>query len=570
MDIVIGRTYERHFRAAYRLVDHLSSLPAAPGDTARFSCAKLADGSLCIRHAGNRYRLDLHEEGSARFDREGADVAEEEELGFRFNGGTWFRNLREGSASADAEWQSLLEAVATAYHKQFSILEYTQEPRVRADDERTARAAAAALAPLFGYTAGQAEVMPVEDGALSGASINIYGLTLRVLLGDDEPIRVICRIFFRERKNGEFEAMDMPDAMGVNELLGKVSGDGKDDVPEEDSALRNNVLDALQRFLADPQSEQRFSRCIFFDETTDDEQAVSRQANLYRTDGYDLICREVRVLGISHLKWESALFDIGYGQGRALRLALGLNDSITVTCANCGAEEPLIENNTIRYADEEGKEHVVTIDPASEEGVMGLDEETVEKIRKGSEIAKHLHTGTCGCVRYSRECGNRLHCDTQLFPAFGADKKTHMYCKDCPYPEVVFMDPDSGERRVTSALSYFHDEKTMREPSKEERPCRCCRRLFAHLSRGYCPTCGQAQAALKHSLSAEGAEKARKEYRRYAHAVGLGLRMRHAFDKKYCFEDDGILLFALGKKLYLLDKLLISERGFLKPARPVQ
>lgn len=63
-------------------------------------------------------------------------------------------------------------------------------------------------------------------------------------------------------------------------------------------------------------------------------------------------------------------------------------------------------------------------------------------------------------------------------------------------------------------------------------------------------------------------EQARGLYKQYASILPLLLRMVTCFKykKKYCFEDDGIIIFVIGKRRYRFDKLNAKRMGMIKAA----
>lgn len=62
---------------------------------------------------------------------------------------------------------------------------------------------------------------------------------------------------------------------------------------------------------------------------------------------------------------------------------------------------------------------------------------------------------------------------------------------------------------------------------------------------------------------------AKKLYRKYAGMLSLGVRLAHLFAKKYCKEEDNVILFELGRDCYVFDKLNFKERGFIKKPEKV-
>ena len=123
---------------------------------------------------------------------------------------------------------------------------------------------------------------------------------------------------------------------------------------------------------------------------------------------------------------------------------------------------------------------------------------------------------------------------------------------------------NDGERRYTPSLVFAFDKRDMIEKINDEGnsatvKCSCCGRTFSTdaVKSKLCPTC------FAHTADFDKSE-ARLRYADYKEMLSLGVRLKYMFTKKYCFEDDGIILFVMGNKKYIVDKLDIKENGYLK------
>ena len=60
---------------------------------------------------------------------------------------------------------------------------------------------------------------------------------------------------------------------------------------------------------------------------------------------------------------------------------------------------------------------------------------------------------------------------------------------------------------------------------------------------------------------------AQELYKKYAQLLPVGLRTRSVFSKKYCVEDDEMILFLVGNTVYRFDKIQAKQFGIVSPVR---
>ena len=302
-------------------------------------------------------------------------------------------------------------------------------------------------------------------------------------------------------------------------------------------------------------------------------------------DGADeLQCDEVKVLCISHLQWKSAAYDVYVNNRRTFRFTFDLNNSMTVKCLNCGSVkdgeqvyEVLVEKNKVRILADESKKPPVKIDSVFlkniEDEKFGLTDKEIGTVREHSAFKKHAKIRGCSFV--GKKCVDAVRCDSQVESVVDkATGKTFSYCKNCHYPEKVYFDPqaNAGKGADIPAFRIALDVNTMRPVDKSAaKKCKCCGRTFtSKTSKTCCNLCGMSNMAVDGNLNEDQTLEATALYKEYAYILPVAVRMFAAFKKKYCFEDDCMILFVVGGKKYYFDKLEVKNTGVIKAARKMQ
>lgn len=605
--IIIGRNYEEMFNAAFRIAEHLSR---NSGDSTycvfenyRAPYADdLCDDMRAIEDKGTGYIFcyDPYDLGSARFAGD-EGLNNEQALGFNYDGATWFKNLRENSISADAKWEDCTEALRQLYHKNYSILEYRQNPRDSEADDEVAVKVEKELRKLFPALAELTPIVtPVVDPQNQfGGSVDIYGMTLRVALGSPEPIHIICRLFFRADGTGDTRPMYKAEAEDLNQMIMNANLNDVDQRRDEASGLRDNALRALEKFINEEREGQfRFKDCIFFTQrtgkksiiertedgqtryVTEDEQRLRELRKSNAHNNSDIECGSVEVLSISHIKWDSAMYDISYEgfNKKTFRLMLGLNDSISLQCLNCGDRELLIDNNRIKVFNGNAVEREVVVNVCKPG--LGLSEKDLEAVIERSRFAAHLggiavgNESSCKLKEIMQSypnmanarCNIKVRCKSQIEERQFGDK-TEEVCTNCPYAEILYTDPNTGKRHATYGMHYFVDDHAfMDEQEVSHNECRICHRAI-DAEKNYCDTCAQARAI---SMSEAKDAAASKRFKRYCGALPMGTRVASLGKRRACFEDDSFLIFVIGKHIYALNKLDIATNGYIPAPRKAQ
>ena len=136
------------------------------------------------------------------------------------------------------------------------------------------------------------------------------------------------------------------------------------------------------------------------------------------------------------------------------------------------------------------------------------------------------------------------------------------FCSDCPYPEIVYTDV-SGEKHYTPAMLFAKDKMNLVN-SSDAVICAVCGRGFSKesIKYGKCKYCTQL-------LSGDNVETSKLAYKKYKSILPLWVRLSALFSKKSCIEDDEVILFSLGKNVYLFNKLNAKEKGLIKGPKKV-
>ena len=591
MKLLIGRKYEQEFNSAFLLIRDCAALEdySARGE--------LENGTAEISYGMNTYHYDESIE-NAQFT--GSENSTEEiEQGFTVWGATWFSKLRgeKGAESADALWLDFMKNLADGYHNKYAILTYEPQQGEKIQIAEVEGIAKRVLNQFHSSFYGAAHendrpVITVQEASKENqdeVTQDIYGVSLRLSLncgGHSEY--VIGKIYF-EKHFSEMRPMTHQNALTMDASLNdleKTSSTKRGDVSKEggaggekkqsnlsnkDTLTRDNALKALSECINKSISGQdNFLNYLILSDAHDIE-TVNRLLRRTADSTHELKCDGVKVLCISHLQWKSWAFDVSIGGTKAFSFTFDLDKVLTVKCLNCYriAEDGqhkeydvLVMKNEVLLKGEEGEEEtqVVRI-PAIDVDGLGLTQEETELIRKKSLFADHVMPRSCTLNVLDANGGKNclcLRCSSQLFSVYydkkGAvtsdEKKAQrqeILCNDCRHPEKVYYDPLTDSRSETASLVI--DVNTMTLIRKDEaKKCSWCGRYYKGESQ--CRVCLSADKVANADPNSEDPrvvaelEQARGLYKQYASILPLLLRMVTCFKykKKYCFEDDGIII----------------------------
>ena len=473
-------------------------------------------------------------------------------------------------------------------------------------------------------------VFNADDGARESEMQDIYGISLRLALNSGgQSEYVIGKIYF-ERYLNTLRPMLRGDAVKMDKMLksfhkgtGAQKNKGvkkkgavgaENPLTDEEKKVKESALAALKKCILDNNGNREtsnFLNYLFMDDFTSASADVRTSGKRDRDtikkllSGVDVFnelkCDEVKVLYISHLQWRSKVYDVALNGVKALRFIFGLNDALTVKCLNCpktvGGEkeyEILVTNNEILLAKGEGEEEITTVVLGNkyEEG-MGVSQEDVQLVKDKGLINKHLRVSKCTLLSANADGAEilcrRICCDSQSFtitydkkgvvtldPTKIDPTKTRRLCKACQHPEMVYYAALDDKAYVTDSLTVDVNSMTLMEKTLTK-TCSCCGRTFlpAKAKETSCRLCEGLDAIVESRRGVSDAmdkkrEEAKELYKKYAQILPVLLRAFTVFAKKYCVEDDEVILFGVGKHVYCFDKVKANQTGIVKPVRKLK
>lgn len=578
MEILVGNTYVKEFSSIFRLV---KDCPAFSGRDfkAEGDIEKIDSGErLTVRDGNNSYTYVSYIPNAQFMDDDDDDT--EDEIGFSETGASWFRGLRgESSAeSADAQWMRFIEKIAAQYHKRYSIMEYKQQKgaQIPADDAYLVTKNLVKF--LFGLSIPRKDFEEVTNTkVLEAEALDVYALSLRLALsgGTGESKRILGKIYFaaKTQENGDRRLVPMyvKDAENIDKAFSGFTGEegGEEiDLTSQDSharflTIRDNALNALENLTVS--TVLNFVDFLLI--SKGDEDVIQQMLKLTAHTTSDLQCSEMKVLGISHIVWRVKAFDCKIGGAPKLRAIFGLNNSVSLRCLGCSDSADIVTNNALALTPDPKNPYtqVLFTDFEDEEG-LGLSEEEIEDVREYGVHKGHLMKVQCHRIGLGESCVC-YRCGGQIFPAVSPiTGKERLYCTDCHRPEVVSRVPGTDEPMLTAASRFSISTRTM-VPAQQTATCQLCGRDFGITDRkaSYCMLCRKATEVLgEHEMTKEELKPAIDCYNKYAQVVPLAARMNAG--KKYAFEDDGIILLIIGKKIYKFDKLAAESSGQMPSA----
>lgn len=533
--IIVGSQYQEAFDSACRLAE--SGCIGSDVRVTREGGRKVIDNGTYVFVPGDD-RADL----------------ELDDINMTGEGATWFGVLRGGeNKNQNAVWVSFIETLASRYHKQFSLVEYMERPAEAAEEERKSRLLAEyadrLTAALFPELVGRYTVRKLTP---QESAEDIYGVSMRIELsgGAGAAVPVLCKVYFKKTGHSMVPVSET-EAQKINEYLRAVKAPSNaDGRGGKDATLVDEALVALESLIEGRESIS-FADALCYD-AKEDAAAVKMLVDGSHEGNVTLECTRVKTLGVLHLKWNIAAADLCIGDRRLLRVVAGEGGRVTMNCLNCRKGYGLIENNEVRLQDENGTERVVTLDPGKPD--LGLAKEKLQLVRESKRFREHLFRIVCKENLRNENC-SAIVCEDEAF-GFESDGKKIYKCKDCPYPEIVYRGTD-GAARYTPSLVYARDKGALVDRSAV-RYCSLCGRAFsANVMQGArCRLCDSTD---------DGGKEAEETYRRYADILSVGRRL--SAGKKYCYEDDEMLVFVIGKKKYVFDKLDVGADGYIKAPR---
>lgn len=537
-DIIIGKDYGGSFDGVLRLICG----GCAPDDVRTDGNGGIIRGDYIFRRA----------------DGSGIDAADGESAGMNaHSGASWFASLRgERRDNGLALWKDLVETVREYFHKYNSLTDYGMP--IPAPDEKERRRVSERvyrLAELFFPSTPDSRTDVRDLGR--GALYEYYGVNVRAELGEEagDPVPVLAKMYFRRTDRGLMPVTG-GEARDIERAISSVKSDKAptrgEPFPDTSRAISDVFTAVLRAAEANGLGDYMYlaREC--------DRNAAGSLVSRLATGADKLRCTALRVLGITRMQLPVTAYEIVCGGVTAARVGVSATGRVNMTCAACGV--PLISNGCIECDDEEtGGRTTYEVDLFAEDFGIG-DSDDMAYIARYSAFGRHQLPNDCKNVR----CRRRICTDRQVIAGGRSERSV---CRDCPYPEVVFVAED-GKLLYTPDTVFARDRMTL-IPSEETGRCADCGRTFSASSlvgRGTNRLCEFCRNATNAVNARSGS--ARKLYRRYSGMLGYGVRLKHLFGRKYCFDDEDITLFVLGKDRYILDKTAVNDTGFIdKPRR---
>lgn len=477
------------------------------------------------------------------------------------DGASWFAALRSErtSENSSADWTGLIERVSKEYHKRYSLLEFKQsDVRSSSEEDEVKRKLENVAGVLF--PGRDVRVVPMQENRAH----DVYGVTfLAGLSAVGESVPVLCKMYFRgETVSGQtiLHRIGGEEAAQIDKNIISNIGDDGGEVTDSGSIaseMIDKVLGELDIVLQGGEAAD-----YIVPAGAPDEQVLKDMVKNGPHGIVIITCKSVKVLGISHVRWSDAMYDIKLDGKQALFATTGLSGAVNIICRNCN--KTIVDANKIVLT-EQGKERTVTIDPT----VNGLRLSDADAEALASKVMReHLIEKECRIVARGDQKCSRIVCAGQLISLQDSTNRRLQLCKDCPHEECAFR-TSSGGLAPTRDLAFVRDGMTLINKD-DVKICRCCGRKFASLDdEGFCKFCSDASSAARQGIKAanekvrEAAKRAKRKYMKFSSVLPLKDRIAGIAKGKFCFEAEELLLFAVGKEWYVFDKSSAKEKGYI-------
>ena len=489
------------------------------------------------------------------------------------DGANWFSLVRDPLSSEASNllasgshlWEEFLSDLSRKYHDKFFLVACKRSVSNENEDASNSNEEMFEQYSLFAQnilTNFYPDITEWELSQVFGENNfdDIYGLSLRMQIGTggEKEIPMLGTLYFKQYGKRKMLPLSADDAKRIEESL--TDSQENDEYTAElnrDVSATINSLNVLfsefSKTIAEDTSGAVLAECVYF--SAEDERNLRGLLSRIQNDNKVVVCKQVEILGISHLNLEKYSFIISDKKsGRELfALTGGVDGKILMLCLGCGEEGGLILNNRVSVKDPKTQDvRVFLLDPSQED--LGLNEKDLHYVKENGPFASHFITvgAMCKTVRNGMHC-QRLRCKNQLI-SLNTPMGECDFCQDCPYPEVIYQ-TNEGELLYTPTLR-FNSETISLESSENSaaKVCMCCGRTVTQLQNDlYCTLCGTAMAP-----DAAAERIGTTNYKKYSTILPLGMRKGKT---KLCFEDDELLLFVLGKKKYIYHKMWLDNTG---------
>lgn len=549
MEYYISSEHKKAFDSIYSLYSEGGALF---GEDNYVSAGREGGKAVIITAAGNRFYYDDGAEGFSDSDARQS---------MNTDGASWFAALRSErtSENSSADWTGLIERVSKEYHKRYSLLEFKQrDVRSSSEEDEVKRKLENVVGVLF--PGRDVRVVPMQENRAH----DVYGVTfLAGLSAVGESVPVLCKMYFRgETVSGQtiLHWIGGEEAAQIDKNIISNIGDDGGEVTDSGSIaseMIDKVLGELDIVLQGGEAAD-----YIVPAGAPDEQVLKDMVKNGPHGIVIITCKSVKVLGISHVRWSDAMYDIKLDGKQALFATTGLSGAVNIICRNCN--KTIVDANKIVLT-EQGKERTVTIDPT----VNGLRLSDADAEALASKVMReHLIEKECRIVARGDQKCSRIVCAGQLISLQDSTNRRLQLCKDCPHEECAFR-TSSGGLAPTRDLAFVRDCMTLINKD-DVKTCRCCGRKFASLDKeGFCRFCGDASSVARQGIKAanekvrEAAKRAKRKYMKFSSVLPLKDRIAGIAKGKFCFEAEELLLFAVGKEWYVFDKSSAKEKGYI-------
>lgn len=558
---VLGSDYKDAFDSARAIIGAGMLSEEMPG------CYVDSDGCIC--NGVNEFEF---------IESDGADErARESDFRLEEDGASWFAAIRRRAAGNldDAEisnahlWEEFLTDLSRKYHDKYFLVACKRRSNKGESAEQDTineqyRGFMENIMQTF-FPAIRDWEFTIPQGGSAGFD-NIYGLSLRMQIGTggEKEIPVLGTLYFKQHGT-RMIPLAAEDAEKIENSLESLDDSGsKEQQQNTNVAETNNTLNLLfselTRIISEDKIGDHLVECFRFDDA--DTGSIGGLLSRIQNDNKVLVCKQVEILGISHVNWErySYTIDDKRNGNPLFNIVGGIDGKVVMSCMGCKDKSDLILSNRVSIQDPETGERTTFIIDPSVPG-LGLDEEDMERITHSGHFTDHyMSIGSyCGTPRGGKTCSRTL-CKSHLIEVeTSAGNKMH-FCRDCSYPEVLYTD-EEGHVHYTPNLRFDTQAMKLVLPEKlAGKPCSLCGRYVTSLrSDMFCSLCATA-------FGPNAADKKTGiiNYRKYKGLLPVQKRMGAARKTKLCFEDNELLIFVLDDKKLLFHKFWLDESGFSK------
>ena len=554
---VLGNGYKSAFESAKAIIS------AGMLDDEISTC--FVDNENCIHNGPNVFEFV---EGNSL-----GDKLSESDFRIEKDGASWFSSIRKiakGKASAaetsDAHlWEEFIADISRKYHDKYFLVSCHKRNSSRSADENDEiferyNLYASNIMNFFYPQITDWEFYEVTDNENFD---DIYGLNLRLQIGTggEKEVPVLGTLYFKKHGNHRMIPLAAEDAICIEKNL-EISGDSTSTLPytpdiDETNNTLNTLFSELTRIISEDIAGTHLVDCLHYDE--DDAQAIQGLLSRIQNDNKMLVCKQVEVLGVSHVNWEKRSYIISNKRTGedAFSIVGGIDGKVVMSCLGCTTPTDLILNNRITFTNAEDNTSVsMTIDPGQPD--LGLTPEMAEMVNASDLFSSHhlLIGALCGTPREKKPC-SKIRCKSTLVE-LETPRGVASFCRDCPYPEVVYTDHE-GDSHYTPTLRL--DTETMRlvlPTEVAETPCHFCGRTVATLKGDkYCQLCSTV-----HNPDEASRRVASDRYEKYKTILPLHVRM--AKGTKRCYEDAELLIFVVGGKKLIFHKFWLDSKGYVR------